>query len=436
MTVPHNPWLTLMIDFFGRKSAAKLAALEKEVSELKAPKNDATGISITSLEELSDLFGVSKSITGMPVSAKSSLKVSIVYACTRLIAGAIAQCSRNIFEEQPSGERKRVKHDYYDLLNTQPTPTFASTAFWEYITSSVLLHGDAFAPIIREYSGKATEIIPLPSDSVGVELVSGRLRYHFQIDGRPYAVDQDDMLHFPGFGFNGMRSMSVIRWGAHNSIGLEMAMEEYSGDFFQNGAHQNFALIKKGRWGEEQRDAMRESWVKTYGGMDKKRYPLVFDDTVDLKGLTINAKDSQLLESRDFQITDIARAFGLPSFMVNQEAKNTSFGSGVAEIGLVFLRYTLMPHILRDQDEANRKLFARTPYFVEFNTSALMRSTLKERNEAYRQAIGGSQGPGWLATNEIRRYENLPRIDNPIFDEPYDPRIQYGVTESESPVSE
>jgi HK97 family phage portal protein len=144
--------------------------------------------------------------------------------------------------------------------------------------------------------------------------------------------------------------------------------------------------------------------------------------------LSLNAKDSQLLESREFQITDIARAFGMPSFMVNQEQKTTSWGSGIGEISLSFLRYTLGPHTNRWEQELNRKLFMRqsAPVFCEFIARSLMRLTLKDRNDAYRQAIGGSQGPGWMTVNEIRKMENLPRIDQEEYDQPYNPNQSTG----------
>ena len=393
-------------------------------SSTSAVKNsaDQSNISISNLDSLSDLFGIMPSAAGPSVTPKTSMKVSIVFACVRLIAGAISQMPVHIFEEQENGDRKRVKgHTLSPLFNLQPTTVWSAATFWEFIVSSTLLHGDAYAVILRDRNGEPEEILPISPVGVVVENRNGRLVYFFQLDGTPKGFDQDDILHFPGFGFNGLKSMSVIQWGAFNSIGLEIAMEQHSGEFFKTGSTQRVAVIKQGKWDEPQKEAFRNAWVKTYGGVENSKYPLVLDQNTDLKTLSVSAKDSQLLESREFQITDIARAFGLPSFMVNQEQKSTSWGSGIGEIGLSFLRYTLGPHLNRYQQELNRKFFLNSNMYAEFIAANLMRLTQKERNEAYRQAIGGSHGPGWMTANEVRRLENLPKMANKKYDELYDP---------------
>ena len=202
-----------------------------------------------------------------------------------------------------------------------------------------------------------------------------------------------------------------------------MAMEQFSADFFKNGAHQDIAVIKEGKWDSADQDAFREAWVRTYGGVGNKKKPLTIGKGLDIKQLSVNAEDSQLLESRKLQIIDIARAFGLPAFMVNETEKSTSWGSGIAEIGLAFIRYTLQPHLIRFEQELNRKLFLRSNHFVEFNTAGLMRGTLKERNEAYKSAMGGSNVPGYMAINEVRKLENLPPIDGEEYDKPYHPSM-------------
>jgi HK97 family phage portal protein len=373
-----------------------------------AEQND---ISVQDMNSLADLFGVMPSFAGPAVTPKTSMKVSIVFACVRLIAGAIAQMPVHIFEQSEKNDKQRVpNHNLASLFNLQPTPAWSAAAFWEFIVSSMLLHGDGFAVLLRDRNGDVEEILPISPVGMNVVNNNGRLNYFFTLDDTPRGFDQDDILHFPGFGFNGLKSMSVIQWGAFNSIGLELAMEQHSGEFFKSGSTQRVAVVKKGKWDEQQKEKFRTAWVKAYGGVENAKFPLVLDESTDVKALSLSAKDSQLLESREFQITDIARAFGLPSFMVNQEQKTTSWGSGIGEIGLSFLRFTLGPHLNRFEQEVNRKLFLKKPMFAEFIAANLMRLTLKDRNEAYRQAIGGSQGPGWMSIDEVRKLENLPEL--------------------------
>ena len=414
----------------GKAPALSEEAAPRVEPELSAPAinnaADSTGISITDIEALSDVLGLGSSLAGPAVTPKTSMKVAVVFACVRLIAGAIAQLSLPAYQTTEKG-RERVNIPESALLNLQPTPAFSAAAFWEYIVTCMLLHGDGFAVIYRNRNGEALELLPVSPLDVNVVPADGRLAYSVKISNKAYAFDQDDVLHFPGFGFNGVRSMSVIKWGAYNSIGLELAMEQYSGEFFQNGATQSIAVVKSADWNADAQQSFREAWTRVYGGQGNRKYPLTIGNGMDIKELSVNAKDSQLLESREFQITDIARAFGLPSFMVNQEQKSTSWGTGVAEIGLSFLRFTLMPHLNRFEQELNRKLFLYKPYMVEWLTDALLRSTTEKRYDAYRTALGGpGTGPGWLAVNEVRRLDNLPRIDNPIFDMPYDERLLAG----------
>jgi HK97 family phage portal protein len=395
--------------------------IEPELNTLPAIKNDAENISITDIDRMTELFGIMPSIAGPVVTPKTSMKVAIVFACVRLIAGAIAQMPVHVYSTNKNGDRERDSgNKIASLFNLQPTTMWSAAVFWEYIATCMLLHGDGFAIIMRDRFGNPEEFLPISPTETEVDEVNGRLVYYTIINGQYRGFDQDDILHFPGFGFNGERSLSVIRWGAVNSIGLELAMEEHSGAFFKNGTQQKVAVIKTGKWDKEQQDKFRAAWVATYGGNGNNGKPLVLDQSTDIKTLSINAKDSQLLESREFQITDIARAFGLPSFMVNQEQKSTSWGSGISEIGLSFLRFTLRPHLNRFEQEINRKLFLTSDKFAEFLTASLMSMTLKERNEAYRQAIGGSQGPGWMTVNEIRKLENLPALADSRFNLPYD----------------
>lgn len=412
-----------LISFFSGENKEQ-PTVERDVEKFQNISNQSEQAKVASsdIANLADLFGVMPSMAGPSVTPKTSMKVSIVFACVRLIAGAISQMPVHIFEREQNGDKNRIpNHPLANLFNLQPTFAWSAATFWEFIVSSVLLHGDGFAVLLRNRLGEVEEILPISPVGVVVENRDGRLVYFFTLNGQPRGFDQDDILHFPGFGFNGLRSMSVIQWGAFNSIGLEIAMEQHSGEFFKSGSTQRVAVVKQGKWGEEQKQAFRDAWVKTYGGVENSKYPLVIDNGTEVKSLSISSKDSQLLESREFQITDIARAFGLPSFMVNQEQKSTSWGSGIGEIGLSFLRFTLGPHLNRFEQEINRKLFLYQSSFAEYITTNLMRLTQKDRYESYRQAIGGSQGPGWMSINEVRKLDNLPALNDKKYDVPYDP---------------
>lgn len=415
---------------FGMVLRAKPSKETVEASNAPEIRNDGE-IQLSDVERMADLLGVVPSFAGTAVTPRTSMKVSIVFACVRLLAGAIAQLPVKVHQDTTTG-RQQVEHPYARLLSLQPTPMWSAALFWEYIVCCMLLHGDGFALILRTRNGDAAEFLPVSPIDVEVRQESGRLVYAVRMGTVVRLFDQDDMLHFPGFGFDGKRSMSVIRWGAYNSVGLQIAMEEFSGDYFANGAQQSFAVIKSQKWDPEQQQAFRTAWAAKYGGASNRNMPLTISSGLDVKELSINAKDSQLLEQRDYQVTDIARAFGIPSFLVNQEQKTTSWGSGISEIGLSFLRYTLMPHLTRFSQELTRKLFLEESFEFAFETGALLRGTTKERFDAYRQGLGGSQGPGWLTPNEVRRMERMSDSDDPNANRLYNPTA----SAAEPPASE
>jgi len=377
-------------------------------------------INLSDIEELSQALGVVNSMAGPVVNSKTAMKLAIVYACTRLISGAIASMPLPIYQDGDV-RTKAIGHPLSPLLNLQPTAIYSAALFWEQATAKVLLGGDSHALIMRNGLGDPIEILPL--DISGVENVGGRLVYYSMLDGTMRGFDQGEVLHFSGFGFNGLKSLSVIQHAANNSVGLAMVMEQYSSEFFKNGAHQSVAIFKNGKWDQEDQENFRNAYGRVYGGMEKSNLPLTISKALEIKELSVNAADSQLLEGRKFQITDIARAFGLPGFMVNDSDRSTTWGTGMAEISLGFIRYTLQPHLNRFQQELNRKLFMNSGHFVEFNTAGLLRGTTQQRYEAYGKALGGSNVPGFMSINEVRKIENLTPLDNTIYNEPYDPRL-------------
>lgn len=379
-------------------------------------------------EGMMQIFGELPTYAGPPVTAQSAMRLSAAYRSTALLAGAVATLPLPVYRMKDDGETRESARDHpvRFLLNEEPTPRFTAATFWEFVTASMLLRGDAFAVLVRNRAGDIQEIIPVPSECVSVRRDGNRLIYiiaslYSDMFGATKAIglDQDDVLHFPGFGFDGLRSMSVIQWGAYQAVGTAISMEQYAGNMMKTGAMQKIALVTPADMNKEQIDKLRELWEERYGGSANSGRPMVLYGGMDAKTLSLTAADAQLLESRKFEVEDIARAFGVPPWMLGLMEKTTSWGSGVEQMGIGFLIYTLMPHLNRFQQEINRKCFRITRYFCEFNTDGLLQADAKGRSDAFRQAIGGSQGPGWMVINEIRKKLNLPPIAGG--DQLYDP---------------
>lgn len=365
---------------------------------------------------MAELFEIIPTSSGQVVSPSTALAVSSVYACVRLLAGSLASLPLKLYRLKPDGSRESIRDEsLWWLFNEQPHPRWSAASAWEYWFASVLLRGDAFAWIDRAQAAgryEIKQIVPLPADSVVVEVEGDRLKYFFWFDGRMKKVDQDDMLHFPGLGFDGLRSMSVIQYGARNAIGIAMAADAHSGKFFDSGALQRFVLTQPRKLSPEQKEDLRTEFSARYGSGDSDSVkPIVLTEGTELSTISLSSRDAQLIESRQFQTEDVARAFGVPPFMIGHTEKTTSWGSGVETMGRGYLIFTLQPHITRFEQELNRKLFRKAGKFFEFQVDGLARADMKSRNDAYRQAIGGSQGPGWLTINEVRKFENLPPIE-------------------------
>ena len=224
----------------------------------------------------------------------------------------------------------------------------------------------------------------------------------------------DEVLHFPGFGFDGIKSMSVISYAAKAAVGNAMAMDEYSGRFFADGAHPSIILSAAGKMSPDQVTALQNAFRNKYAGIDNAhRLPLVLTEGISAKELSLSAEDAQLLEARKFQVIDIARAFGVPPHMIGETSASTSWGSGIESMSRGFVTYTLQPHLVRIEQELNRKLFPRdTGKTLQFDRDALIEGDSKAQAEYNRAALGGpGSGQGWMTVNEVRRSKGLKPID-------------------------
>ncbi len=360
------------------------------------------------------LTGGNISTAGPSVTERTAMGISAVYACIGLIGGAISSLPLPIYRRTEAG-RGRINHDVWWLLNEQPCACMSAAVMWEYLIWSLLLHGDAFARIQRA-SPLSPQIVgfePVHPLSVQVQEVEERLVYTLFDDGETQVIDQDDMLHIPGLGFDGQRGLSPLRYAARQTFGLSLAAEEYSARFFSQGARPDYIITTEAGMNPEQQKLFRESWMARYAGLANSHIPAILaGGKSDVKALTLSPEEAQLMAMRTFQATDIARIYGVPPHMIGITDKQTSWGSGIEQQGIGFVKYTLQRHLVKIEQEINRKVFRKSlQLFAEFNTAGLERGDTKARNESYRIAAGRAGEPGWMTINEIRKLENLPPVD-------------------------
>ncbi|TAK84519.1 MAG: phage portal protein [Aquabacterium sp.] len=375
-----------------------------------------------------EFFGVQTSASGMAVTAETAQRVATVYACVTKIAGGISTMPLRIYERVWDGQlyqRRPVDDiDLWWMLNESPCPAYTAASHWEHGVESFLLRGDGFTEIRRKPSGKFSEFIPHKWEAVTPKRRdNGRLIYAVSDGYGTRGVEQDDMFHFAGFGFDGERSPSVISKAAKQSIGNALAMDEYSGRVFAGGAHHSMVLETDKKINDELLLTMQRTFAEKYSGMrNAHTKPLILTEGLKARTVTMSPEDVQLMDAKRYSAIDICRAFGVPPHMIGETSASTSWGSGIESMGRAFVTYTLQPHLVRMEQELNRKLFRTAKYFVEFDRDALMAGDSKAQADADKAALGGpGSGPGCKSVNEVRRSKHLPPIDDPKYDKPYWP---------------
>jgi len=370
-----------------------------------------------------ELLGGRAASSGYRVTDETAQRVSAVAACIRILGGTIASLPLSIYERTDEG-RKKVETPLWYLLNESPSPAWTAATMIEWWTRCNALRGDAVSQIERDRNGQPTGFLQWHPDRVQVETKAGQLHYYFQPkEGKAFGLFADDVLHIPGEGFNGERSLSVIQHAAHQSIGIALAADDFSGKFYKNGASPKHLITTDGKMSTELIDEMKRQYAEKYTGPENVGKPMVLTEGLKIESLSMSAVDAELLESRKYQVIDIARAFGVPPFMIGAQETSTSWGTGIEQQTLGFVKFTLQAYLNRIEQEINRKLFATPKHFVEFNLDGLLRGDSKAESEALRQARGGSQGPGWMTLNEVRRVKNLPPLPaDKGGDDVYDPK--------------
>lgn len=364
--------------------------------------------------EVMEAFSVAAS--GATVSATSAMRVSAVAACTAKITGALV--SMPVHEYSLDGGEipaQLPRSELWYQLNEQPSPMYSAASMWEGVGMAQLLRGDAYGLLRWRLNGTLREILPLPWGSVSPIRTPGEgVRYYVNLPSHSISTwfDPSDILHFPGLGFDDatMRSMSVIQFGARSAIGNALAMDEYSGKFFEGGAHPSIVLTAPAAMSPSQITDLQTAFANKYAGLaNAHRLPLVLTEGLTAKELSLSAEDAQLLEARKFQVTDIARAFGVPPHMIGETSGSSAVGAGYEQQGRAFVQYTLQTWLRKIEQELNRKLYPRNNgRFLEFDRAALYEGDLVAQAAYYRAALGGpGTGDGWMSSDEVRRRQRM-----------------------------
>lgn len=357
--------------------------------------------------------------SGELVSDRSVLSLSATWACVNLLAGTIASLPLMVYRLDSNGDRVVYKaHPLYRLLHDSSNYDQTAVDFWEFVSASLELHGNAFAKIER-IGGRIVALRPIAANSITVRrLPNGPLEYRWTQDGKTFVEKENVVFHIRGFGGDPLGGMSTLQFG-RRAFGLSQAIDRAASATFRNGLRPSFQMRFEKWLTPEQRAVAKKEMAEDYAGAINAGRPFIAEGGAKLEPLSLNPEDAQMLQSRAFSIEEICRFFGVPPFMVGHTEKSSSWGTGLEQQTLGFQKFTLRRRLKRIEQAIEKQLLTVEDRVagvtIEFNLEGLLRADSLGRANYYRTMTQ----IGCMTINEVRALENMPPIEGGD-----EPRIQ------------
>lgn len=370
--------------------------------------------------------------TGKPVTQDSALSFSAVNTAVRILAETIASLPLHVYRRVgDDGKKKARGHPLYHILHNQPNTEMTAFSFWEFALHNVLLHGTFYAEIERNQAGQIIGLWPLLSQNMRVERQDGELRYIYTLpDGtQTPPIPPEYIFTFHGLSGNGITGYGILHL-AKETIGLGLAAEEFGARFFGNGGNVAGVLEHPLELGEEGRKNLRESFEETYTGLSKAHRVLILEEGAKYNKIGIPPNEAQFLETRKFQVTEIARFFRVPPHMLADLERSTN--NNIEHQSLEFVKYSITPWVVRIEQAILWKLFSENEkknLFSEFALDGLLRGDIKSRFEA----LDIARRNGVINANDWRALENWNPIEGPAGTEYWRPTNMYLPKENTQP---
>lgn len=344
------------------------------------------------------------------INPDKALCLSAFWACVRIISEAVASMPLIFYNVKPDGTRtETTTHILAILMNGKVNRYQNRFEFFETMTMQLCMHGNAYALKQVGTQGQLIGLLPLMSGQVRVSLAKedGRVIYEYSDEnGGTRLFSEDKIWHVKLMG-NGIVGLSPISY-ARNSIAVGLAAENRMGTLFKNGGKPAGLLTVDQLLKQEQRDRIRENFSDMATGSQDSLF--VLEAGMKYNQLSMTPKDIELLESRSFQLKDIARFMGVPSVLINDMESTTGWGSGIKHIVEGFYKFGLRPYLERYENSITVNLLTskeRDKIKAEFDFNALLRADMAERYKTYKEAITG----GFMKPNEARAEEGWVKAE-------------------------
>jgi len=355
-------------------------------------------------------WGLEDDDTGLSITAESSMQVAAVSAAVRLLAEVIASMPLMLYERTTVGKELADGHPLWDIIHRKPNNSQTPYEFKEMMMGHILLRGNAYGEIISSGGASVSQVIPRHPDRIRPFWTKdGQRAYeYYQPDGGTRIILASEMLHVMFFSMDGLMGLDPIAYH-RRTIGLTMGAEKYGGRFYKNDARPAVMLMHPGQLTDDGRQNLKESWNKQFQGVGNAHRTAVLEEGMKVEQMSVTPENAQFLETRKFQVSDIARIFRVPPHMIGDLERATF--SNIEQQSLEFVIYNLTPWLVKWEQAITRDLLSETDslrFFAEFKVDALLRGDIRSRYAAYAVA----RQWGWLSVNEIRKFENLNPIEN------------------------
>jgi len=343
---------------------------------------------------------------GININERSSLKFSPVFAAVRKISETVASLPRHVYREGSKGKKKDTDHYLYPIIHHRPNPEMTSMQMREAEMLHILLWGNTYSHIQQDGNGRAQALWPLDPSKMQVKRPKpdSMLVYEYQLGAETVKFPPWEILHIAGLGFNGLMGIPVIQL-AREGIATGLAYEEYSGRFFSNNATPAGFVEVPGILDKEARREIQKDWYVEYGGVSRSQLIGVIGQGMKFNPISMNAKDAQFIESRGFQVEEVARWFNIPPHMIYDLRRSTN--NNIEQQSLEFVIYTIRPWLVRIEQAIQNKLILEDNITVEHRVEGLLRGDTETRTAYY---SAGRQW-GWLSVNDILDLENMERVE-------------------------
>jgi len=363
--------------------------------------------SATTLDMLLQRLDGMQSGSGATVNDYTAMRVAAVYSCVRIISETVGSLPLHIYRRTATGKERADTHPLYRVLHDTPNPWMTAMEFRELMQAHLCLRGNAYAYINWVGPDRVSELVPLHPDRVVVkQRADMALEYQLRTDKGVRVIQAEDMLHVRGLSADGITGRSVLE-DARETIGVSIATQEYAGRFYRNDATPGVVLSHPAKLSKEAAERLKSSWNQAYGGSGNARSTALLEEGMKIERLSLSADDSQFLETRQFQRSEIAGVFRVPPHMIGDLSRATF--SNIEHQGIEFVTHCIRPWLVRWEQALSRALFTvPAVYYPEHSVEGLLRGDIKSRYDAY--AIGRTNG--WLSANDIRSLENMNAVPN------------------------